>query len=107
MRSPIRSSLIRRSLALAASAALTLGVAGAAAPAAAAGPPATNTRVAGINVDATTIPQLQALMNRHRLTSVQLVQFYPHRIARLRWLPRTSPRLDQASSRKIPGFRAG
>ena len=33
----------------------------------------TSTRVAGINVDATTIPQLERLMDRHRLTSVQLV----------------------------------
>ena len=41
------------------------------------------TRVAGINVDASTIPQLEALMNRHRLTSVQLVQFYLHRIEKL------------------------
>ena len=40
-------------------------------------------RVAGINVDATTIPQLESLMNRHRLTSVQLVQFYLHRIKKL------------------------
>jgi amidase len=43
----------------------------------------TMTRVAGVDVDATTIPQLESLMNRHRLTSVQLVQFYRHRIARL------------------------
>ncbi len=52
------------------------------APAAIAAQP-TNTDVAGIDVDATTIPQLQALMDRHRLTSVQLVQFYLHRIERL------------------------
>jgi amidase len=44
---------------------------------------ATSTRVAGIDVDATTIPQLQALMDARRLSSVQLVQFYLHRIARL------------------------
>jgi amidase len=43
----------------------------------------TSTRVAGINVDATTIPQLERLMDRHRLTSVQLVQFYLHRIKKL------------------------
>ena len=43
----------------------------------------TSTRVAGINVDATTIPQLERLMDRHRLTSVQLVQFYLHRIKQL------------------------
>lgn len=44
---------------------------------------ATSTRVAGIDVDATTIPELQALMDARRLSSVQLVQFYLHRIARL------------------------
>ena len=43
----------------------------------------TSTRVAGINVDATTIPELQELMDAHRLTSVQLVQFYLHRIKKL------------------------
>ena len=42
-----------------------------------------DTRVAGIDVDATTIPQLEKLMNAHRLTSVQLVQFYLHRISKL------------------------
>jgi amidase len=44
---------------------------------------ATSTTVAGINVDTTTIPQLESLMNRHRLTSVQLVQFYLQRISKL------------------------
>ena len=39
--------------------------------------------VAGIDVDATTIPELQALMNAHRLKSVQLTQFYLHRIKKL------------------------
>jgi amidase len=43
----------------------------------------TSTRVAGINVDAATIPQLQQLMNHHRLSSTELVTFYLHRIARL------------------------
>ncbi|GGL90440.1 amidase [Nakamurella endophytica] len=43
----------------------------------------TNTKVAGIDVDKTTIPQLQALMNRHRLSSRQLVAFYERRIALL------------------------
>ena len=78
MRAPIRRSLVLASLT-----ALLLGVAGVSAPAALAAPPLTNTRVAGIDVDATTIPQLQALMNAHRLNSVQLVEFYLHRIARL------------------------
>ena len=44
---------------------------------------ATSTTVAGIDVDATTIPELQALMDRHRLSSVQLTQFYLHRIKKL------------------------
>jgi amidase len=39
--------------------------------------------VAGIDVDATTIPELQALMDANRLTSVQLTQFYLHRIKKL------------------------
>jgi amidase len=78
MRSPVRRSPV-----LAILGALLLGVVGASGPAALAAPPATNTRVAGIDVDATTIPQLQALMNRHRLSSVMLVQFYLRRIAKL------------------------
>ncbi len=79
MRSPVRRFLVLTTLA-----ALLLGVVGAStAPAALAGPPPTNTRVAGIDVDATTIPQLEALMDAHRLSSVQLVQFYLHRIAKL------------------------
>jgi amidase len=75
-------ALSRRFLVVTCLMALVLGAAGTAAPAAFAAQP-TSTRVAGINVDATTIPQLQALMNRHRLTSVQLVQFYLHRIKKL------------------------
>ena len=77
MRSPVRRSLVLTTLL-----ALLLGVVGASAPAALAAQP-TSTRVAGIDVDATTIPQLQRLMNRHRLSSVQLVQFYLHRIKKL------------------------
>ena len=45
--------------------------------------PATRTIVRGIDVDRTPIPRLQRLMNRHRLTSVQLTRFYTRRIARL------------------------
>ena len=95
MRSPawssvVRRSVVRRVLVAASTGALLLGVIGSAGPAAvgAAGRPATDTRVAGIDVDATTIPQLQALMNRHRLSSVQLVTFYLHRILALQ------PKLD-------------
>jgi hypothetical protein len=73
---------VRRSLVLATMMALVLGTAGAVSPAAASAD-LTNTRVAGINVDATTIPQLESLMNRHRLTSVELLQFYVHRIKKL------------------------
>jgi amidase len=75
-------TLVRRSLVLATLMALLLGVSGAAVPTVSAAG-ITSTRVAGINVDKTTIPQLERLMNRHRLTSVQLVQFYLHRIEKL------------------------
>ncbi|MBA2253867.1 MAG: amidase [Chloroflexi bacterium] len=73
---------VRRSVLLATVMALALGVAGAAVPIAGASKP-TSTRVAGIDIDAATIPELQALMDRHRLKSVQLVQFYVHRIKKL------------------------
>src|SRR5215510_12073449 len=79
-------SLARRSLALLAVLALVLGAFGAAAPVALArhgGFDPTNTSVRGIDVDATTIPQLQALMNQHRLTSAQLTKFYLDRIKHL------------------------
>ena len=46
-------------------------------------PTSRHTRVAGINVDASTIPLLQELMNRHRLKSAQLTRFYLHRIKKL------------------------
>jgi amidase len=76
------SSRLRRSLVLATLFALFLGLSGAAAPAGlAANPP--NTKVAGIDVDATTIPQLQELMNSHRINSVNLMNFYLHRISQL------------------------
>jgi amidase len=47
------------------------------------GPDPTDTRVAGIDVDALTIPELQELMNSRRLTAVQLTQFYLQRIRKL------------------------
>jgi amidase len=76
------SSRLRRSLLLTTLFALFLGVSGAAAPAGlAANPP--DTKVAGIDVDATTIPELQELMNARRLKSLQLTQFYLHRIQKL------------------------
>jgi amidase len=57
-------------------------VSGAAAPRSFAANP-TNTRVSGIDVDATTIPELQALMNAHRMNSVELTNFYLRRIRQL------------------------
>ncbi|MDQ3671138.1 MAG: amidase family protein [Actinomycetota bacterium] len=73
------SSRLRRSLVLTTLLALLLGVAGAAAQI---GNP-TNTKVAGIDVDATTIPELQALMNSRRMNSVKLTNFYLRRIRQL------------------------
>jgi amidase len=75
------SSRLRRSLVVTTLLALFLGASGAAAPTGLAANP--DTRVAGIDVDATTIPELQALMNKNRLKSVQLTQFYLHRIKKL------------------------
>ncbi|MEX0675292.1 MAG: amidase family protein [Gaiellaceae bacterium] len=60
-----------------------LGVSGAAAPAGLAANP-TNTIVAGIDVDATTIPELQELMDSRRMNSVQLTNFYLRRISQLK-----------------------
>ncbi len=75
-------TLGRRTLLVATLTALLLGVVGVPAQAALASQPET-TRIAGINVDAATIPQLQSAMTHHRLTSVQLVRFYLHRIQKL------------------------
>ncbi len=76
------SSRIRRSLVFTAILALLLGAAGATAPAGLAANP-TNTKVAGINVDSTTIPQLEALMSSHRINAVMLTNFYLRRIRQL------------------------
>jgi amidase len=76
------SSPVRRFLGLFVSLVLLLGVAAIGAPASVARQD-TATSVAGIDIDATTIPELQALMDDHRLTSVQLTQFYLHRIKKL------------------------
>jgi amidase len=87
----MRSGL-RRPLVLTTLLALLLAVSGAAALIALAadppptGPPPTSpphTNVAGIDVDATTIPELQQLMNANRLNSVVLTNFYLQRIRRL------------------------
>ena len=61
--------------------ALLLGVSGAAAQTSLAATP--DTRVAGIDVDSTTIPELQKLMKSHRLSSVVLTSFYLRRIHQL------------------------
>jgi amidase len=76
------SSRLRRSLVLTTLLVLLLAVSGAAArTGAAANPP--NTKVSGIDVDATTIPQLEQLMNSHRINSVELTNFYLRRIRQL------------------------
>jgi amidase len=76
------SSRLRRSLLFITLLALLLGVSGAAAlTSRAANPP--NTKVSGIDVDATTIPQLEQLMNSHRMNSVELTNFYLRRIRQL------------------------
>jgi amidase len=71
------NSRFRLALLLATFCTLFVGVAGATA----ANPP--NTKVAGIDVDSTTIPQLQALMDSHRLNAVNLMNFYLQRIRQL------------------------
>ncbi len=76
------SSPVRRSLVLATLMALLLGVSGLSASIGLARRD-TSTTVRGIDVDAATIPELQALMERNKLTSVQLTQFYLQRIRKL------------------------
>ncbi len=85
------SSRLRHSLVLTTLLAFLLGLSGAAAPlSGAAGPivptpDPTNTMVAGIDVDATTIPELQKLMSSRfsTLSSVELTGFYLRRIDQL------------------------
>ncbi|MBA3735749.1 MAG: amidase [Actinobacteria bacterium] len=73
------SSRLRRFLVVTTLLALLLAVSGAAALAA--NPP--KTKVSGIDIDATTIPRLQELMNSHRINSVKLTNFYLRRIRQL------------------------
>jgi amidase len=75
------NSHLRRSLLLTTLLTLLLGLS-AAAPlrGLAANPMNTNTKVSGIDVDTTTIPQLEALMNAHRINAVELTNFYLGRI---------------------------
>jgi len=76
------SSRFRLCLVLTALVALLLGVASAQALTnRSAVPP--NTKASGIDVDATTIPQLQQLMNSHRMNAVELTNFYLRRIRQL------------------------
>ena len=81
------SSRLRRSLVLTTLLALLLGVSGTAALTGLAAN-STNTKVAGIDVDATTIPKLQEFMNSRRMNSVELTNFYLRRIREL------NPRLN-------------
>ena len=76
------SSRLRRSLVLTTLLALLLGVSGTAALTGLAAN-STNTKVAGIDVDATTIPKLQEFMNSRRMNSVELTNFYLRRIRQL------------------------
>ena len=76
------SSRLRRSLVLTTLLALLLGVSGVAALIGLAATPP-HTKVAGIDVDATTIPELQELMDSRRMNSVQLTNFYLRRIRQL------------------------
>jgi amidase len=85
---PRRSLVLRRAIVPAAAAVVCAGAmvvpsALGATPTTAHHSSSTSTRVAGIDVDAATIPQLESLMNRHRLSSQQLVRFYEHRIETL------------------------
>src|SRR5690348_9789335 len=75
-------SRFRRLLVLTAVLTVSLVASGATAPAGLAANP-TLTKVAGINVDQTTIPQLEALMNSHRINAIELTNFYLRRIKQL------------------------
>jgi amidase len=77
------SKRFRRSLVLTTLLALLAGASGAAAPNGLAANAPPHTKVAGIDVDATTIPQLQQLMNSHRINAVNLMNFYLQRIRKL------------------------
>src|ERR1044071_230754 len=74
------SSRLRRSVLFTTLLALLLGVSSTAALSSSAAKPPPNTKVSGIDVDATTIPQLEELMNSHRINAVELTNFYLRRI---------------------------
>ena len=75
------TSPVRRSFVLAVVGALLLGVSGLGAGRACGETTARRRRSAGIDVDASTIPELQAAMDAHKLTSRAAHPFYLHRIA--------------------------
>jgi amidase len=75
--------LVRRSIVLVIVVAMLLPAVGAVTPTVLAKKVPPSTKVAGINVDARTVPELQELMDKHRLSSVQLTQFYLRRIKQL------------------------
>src|SRR4051812_32911791 len=73
----LRNRRLRLAFAAGACAAAVAAPAALAAPTSAVPP---STVLAGIDLDSTTIPQLQALMDEHRLSAVRLVGFYERRI---------------------------
>jgi amidase len=77
------SSRLRRSIVRTTLLALVLAVSGAAALTGLAASPPSDAKVDGIDVDATTIPELQELMNSRKLSSVELTNFYVKRIHQL------------------------
>ncbi len=79
------NGLARRSIAILVMLMLLLVASAVAAPAGLAhgGGGGRSTTVRGINVDETTIPQLQWLMDKHRLSAVDLTKFYLRRIEKL------------------------
>jgi amidase len=76
-------SLVRRPVVLLMTIALLLPAFGAVTPTALAKKVPPSTKVAGIDVDNKTVLELQGLMDSHRLSSVQLTQFYLRRIKQL------------------------
>jgi amidase len=76
-------SRLRRSFVFTALLAVLLGLAGTTATGRAVNPPHSSTKLAGVDIDGTTIPQLEALMNTHRLNAVNLTNFFLRRIRQL------------------------
>ncbi len=76
------STRLRRVLVLTALLTLLVGASGASANFGHADDP-TNTKIGGIDVDKTTIPELQKLMKKGKLSSLELTDFYLERISTL------------------------